>query len=322
MSTTIVEFHDVWKKFGQIEALRGITFSVQAGEVFSFIGPNGSGKTTTIRTLLGFYRPHQGSVLVFGRDPLKDFSRIGPSVGVMLEQPGLYDHLTAAQYLEFYAGLFGIPPAQFAGRGRELLRLVGLEDRSGHLLGTFSKGMRQRISLARCLINRARLLVLDEPFDGIDVETRRHILDLLPSLARNDGASVFVTSHNLPEVEQISDRIAVVSKGRVVGLDRPETLRRQLDKKNTLVIKLGAALNNGDIKTILPQSTYDPSRLELRVDLGGSELTRDQVLKRLIDRGISVASMNEEISTLEDVYFALTQRERNNHDHSGNCDHS
>lgn len=306
MSTTLVEFHDVWKKFGQVDALRGITFELKAGEVFGFIGPNGSGKTTTIRTLLGFYQPHKGAVRVFGRDPASQFAEIGPSVSVMLEQPGLYDHLTAAEYLEFYAGVFGVPPSQFADRGRELLRLVGLEDRAGHLLGTFSKGMRQRVSLARCLINQARLLVLDEPFDGIDVETRRHILDLLPSLARNDGATIFVTSHNLPEVEQISDRIAVVKKGRIVGLDRPEVLRRQLARKNVLVIKLGGALHNGDINKVLPQCTYDSNRLELRIELGQAELTPDQVLKKLVDRGISVAAMTEEVSTLEDVYFALT----------------
>ncbi len=306
MSTTVVEFNDVWKKFGHVDALRGITFGVEAGEVFGFIGPNGSGKTTTIRTLLGFYRPHQGTVRVLGRDPLKQFGEIGRSVGVMLEQPGLYDHLTATEYLEFYAGLFGVSPSRFGGRAGELLRLVGLEDRAGDLLGTFSKGMRQRISLARCLVNQARLLVLDEPFDGIDVETRRHILDLLPSLARNDGASIFVTSHNLPEVEQISDRIAVVSKGRIVGLDRPEVLRRQLDRKNVLVIKLGGALNNGDLKKVLPRYTYDSDRLELRIELDRTELTRDQVLKHLVDRGVSVAAMTEEVSTLEDVYFALT----------------
>ncbi len=309
VSEIVAEFASVWKRFKHIEALRGISFEVHPGEVLSFIGPNGSGKTTTIRHLLGFYRPNMGAVRVFGRNPLTEFSEIGSRLGIMLEQPGLCDNLTASEYLDFYAGLFGICSSVFRQRSRELLELAGLSDRSNSRIGGFSKGMRQRLSLARCLINQPRFLLLDEPFDGIDVETRRYILDLLPRLAHEGGAAVFVTSHNLPEVDRISDRIAIINRGQIVALDRPDSLRHQATGKKCLVI----TIRNGPIGKYLDLMRetsgvgYDANTRQLRMETAEVDLDLDGVLRQLLALEISVSSIREERSTLEDVYFSLTQ---------------
>ncbi len=286
-----------------------MSFDIFPGEVFSCIGPNGSGKTTAIRHMLGFYKPDRGTVQVFGRDPASQFSEIGPGLGVMLEQPGLCDSLTPSEYLDFYAGLFGIARAQIQQRKNELLKLAGLSGRSEQRIEGFSKGMRQRLSLARCLINHPRLLLLDEPFDGIDVETRRHILDLLPRLAHEGGAAVFVTSHNLPEVDRISDRVAIVKDGRIVALDRPDSLRERATRRRRLVITVrdGPVDLCMELQRSLPGITYAADTKELRIESGDGAPKSDTVLRLLLARGIGVSSITEERSTLEDAYFALTR---------------
>lgn len=306
MPETVVQFDDVSKKFKRVHALRDLSFHVGVGEVFGFIGPNGCGKTTTIRTLLGFYKPDSGTVRVFGHDPLCDFASIGPSIGVMLDRPGLCDFITAAEYLEYYAGLLGIPRARALQERARTLQIVGLKDRAGDLLSGFSKGMRQRISLARCLLNRPRLLILDEPFDGIDVEARRDLTQILPDICRRDGTAVFVTSHNLPEIEKISHRVAVVKVGRIVGLDTPDALRHHAGEKSLIVITIADGTTGDELLRILPQASFDAERRELKVEVGSGSLTRDGVLKALVTNGVSISGLTAG-TTLEDVYFSLTQ---------------
>jgi len=302
---TVIELEGVRKTFRQIVALDDLSLSVQGGEIVGFIGPNGSGKTTTIRLMLGLYRPDGGRVSVMGHDPLREFASIGPLLGVMLEQPGIHDHLTAAEYLEYYAGLFGIRPAESKARRTELLEKVGLAERANHLLRGFSKGMRQRLNLARCLLNRPRLLLLDEPFDGVDVEARRDILKLLPSIVSSEGSAIFLTSHNLPEVEKISSRVVIVKSGRIVAQGDPGVLRQSLPRKSALVVTLapGGASPDFDI----PGASYDEKRRVLRIELSASQ-TRDQVLRAILDRGHSISALSEEVVTLEDVYFSAMER--------------
>lgn len=307
MSSQVVQVREVVKTFGRVEAVRGVSFEVGAGEIFGFIGPNGSGKTTTIRTMLGFYKPDSGTVRVFGQEPRRAFGQIGPRIGIMLEQPGLHAHLTAREYLEFYGGLFELARREARARALELLELVGLSERAGHRLGTFSKGMRQRVTLARCLVNRPELLILDEPFDGIDAETRRDILQLIPRVAHDDGTAVFVTSHNLPEVERTCDRVAILHQGRIAACERtPELLRRK--DRAYLQIRLSQPVPSETIHRILPEAVYDAEAAELRIDVAAHNgHTRDVALRALVENSISVRDMREVEASLEDVYFALTE---------------
>lgn len=309
MSEICLEFQDVEKRFGSVQALKRVSFNVSKGEIFGFIGPNGSGKTTAIRIVLDYLRPDSGVVRVFGHDPAVKFSSIGPRVGVMLEQPGLHDYLTAEEYLEFYAGLFDLSKPEAATRCHKLLQMMGLSDRAGDLLRTYSKGMRQRVAFARALLNQPRLLILDEPFDGIDAETRRDLLHLIPRVAGEQGTAVLLTSHNLAEVEQVCHRVAVVKEGRILACDRTDTLRRSVQKQTILVVRFSRSVPDEEIRRIFPNAQYVLEGDEMKVEMTERGMSRDEVLRQLLDNGVSVAGLREEEMTLEDVYFTLTSKD-------------
>jgi len=302
----IVVFDSVRKGFSKIQALRDASFEMRRAEILGFIGPNGSGKTTAVRLMLGIYAPTQGVVRVSGRNPVNDWSTLGPQIGVSLERPGLADYLTPLEYLEYFGGLFQMRPSVVKQRCEELLESFGLADRATSLLATFSKGMRQRISVARCMLNRPRLMILDEPFDGLDVESRRMILDSLSRLSAEEGTSVFVTSHNLGDVEEISDRVAVIRQGRVLAIGSMEALRDLVRKRRMLVVGLGKRYLREEIAHWMPDAEYDESNNKLLFDLDGCEGKQNQLLMRVLQAGISVESANAEVPTLEDVYLALT----------------
>lgn len=307
MHKPILELDSVWKSYKKVDALKGISFTVNEGEIFGFIGPNGSGKTTTIRTMLGFANLKQGKVYLFGLNPKNEFSKIGPRIGMMLEQPGINVNLTAYEYLEFYARLFNIYDSKCQDYIQNLINLVGLAKRKNDLLKTYSKGMLQRISLARCLINRPRLMVLDEPFDGIDIETKRYLLELLPMISRNEGTAIFITSHNLFEIDRISDRIAIINRGQIVANDKPSLLKRQFGWKSELLIEIYPNKHEVIIEKLFPQDAeWNSEKHELKIKLNSNHDDRNDILKKLIDQGILVKSFNENIESLEDVYLTIT----------------
>jgi ABC-2 type transport system ATP-binding protein len=307
MTDVVVEFEAIEKSFKKLQALRDVSFYIQKGEIFGFIGPNGSGKTTTARLLLGFYKPTRGIVRIFGHNPATEFHRVGARVGVMLEQAGMRDSLTAYEYLEYFGGLLRIPPADLQPLARELIQLVGLSDRAHDFLKTFSKGMRQRLCLARCLLNHPRLLVLDEPFDGLDAESRRLILDILPQVSKEQGTAVFVTSHNLAEVEEISDRVAIIKQGRLLAVDKMESLKKQVVNARLLVVNLTHDCTEEEIAQLVPDAEYRRKSRDLVFNLDKINGSQDELLMRLLKSGISINSVVKESASLEDVYFALTK---------------
>jgi len=307
MSRLTVEVEGVARQIDKFWALRGVSFDVEEGEIFGFIGPNGSGKTTTAMLMLGMHRPTRGSIRIFGADPATEFQRIGGRVSVMLEKPGMLDKLTAFEYLEFFGGILGIRPTDLSPRIRELLELVGLSDRARSYVETFSKGMQQRISLARCLLNRPGLMVLDEPFDGLDVESRRVMLDILPWASKEQGTAVFITSHNLAEVEEISDRVAIIKEGRILAIDRMISLRKRVTRPRRLVVNLAEDYPLERISRFARLGEYHRSARNLVFDLDAINGSKSELLMQLLESGISINSFGEESTSLEDVYFAVTR---------------
>lgn len=312
MPECIIRCEGVVKRFEQCRALDGLAFNVEAGEVFALIGPNGSGKTTTVRILLGIFRRDEGDVSVFGLDPGNCFGQIGARLGVMLEHPGLHDQLSGVEYLKLYAGLFCLPPSEIPARIAHAFDVVGLSDRVRDRLGTLSKGMRQRISLARCLLNRPPLLILDEPFDGIDAESRRNLVEALPELARSQGTTIFVTSHNLSELERIATRVAILDHGRIARVDTLDALCAPTPGSELLTITVRERPNIGsELAAFMPTARWDPRQRRITVDLRTSSQTQDQILQELLVRGFSVEAFKIERQTLEDVYFSLTSKDKN-----------
>jgi ABC-2 type transport system ATP-binding protein len=305
MSRLTIELKDVSKQIDKFWALRDVSFDVVEGETLGFIGPNGSGKTTTAMLILGMYRPTSGSILTFGADPAIDFQRIGSRVGIMLEKPGMLSKLTAFEYLEFFGGILGIRSTDLTPRIRELLELVRLSDRARSYVDTFSKGMQQRICLARCLLNRPGLMVLDEPFDGLDVESRRVMLDTLSEASKEQGTAVFITSHNLAEVEEISDRVAIIKDGHIAAIDEIMSLKKRTFRSRRLVVNLAEAYPSNAISRFARLGEYHQSARNLVFDLDTINGSKDELLKQLLESGISINSFGEESTSLEDVYFAV-----------------
>ncbi len=215
----------------RVEALRGISFSVNEGEIFGFIGPNGAGKTTTIKHLLGILNKQKGELSVLNGDPADPSTR--KKVGYMPETADYYRYLTPGELLLIYGDIFGIKRSVLRPRIKELLDLVDISYASGRLMKTFSKGMMQKVSFAQALINDPDLLILDEPTGGLDPVARRKMRDVIHTL-RERGKTVFFSSHELSEVELVSDRIAILNKGRLMAFGPVKELLGGKEEAETL----------------------------------------------------------------------------------------
>lgn len=198
----------------RVDALSGVTLEVSRGEIFGFLGPNGAGKTTTIKLILGILRPASGKVLLFGKPPIDPEAR--NVIGYMPESAEYYRYLTPVELLRMYGGIFHIPSSVLKKRIDELLGLVDLSNHAGRLMGGFSKGMMQKVSLAQALVNDPEILILDEPAGGLDPISRRTLRDVI-LLFREKGKTIFFSSHELSEVEMVSDSIGVLDRGRLVA---------------------------------------------------------------------------------------------------------
>ena len=307
----MIEFQNVNMRFGNLQALNNLSFLVKEGEIFGFIGPNGSGKTTTIRLMLDLYPRQSGKIRIFGLDPARDLARLGPRLGVVFDQHGLYEYLSAVEHLLFWGELFGLEKTTLISRSESLLRTVGLMERREDLVKTYSKGMRQRLALARALMHRPRLLILDEPFDGIDVETRHDLLQIIPRLAREERMTIFFTSHNLHDIERLCHRIAIIKHGMVVACDTADNLRQMARQSSVLIVNFGEGVTENEIRAVFPEGTYSSEHKELRLHLErqGARLSADEIMRKLVQRGLSIKSIREEKLTLEDIYLKLTAEE-------------
>lgn len=306
MASPVVSFDGVRKRFGAIQALDGLSFQVGEGEILGFVGPNGCGKTTTTRLMLDLYRRDAGEIRVFGYDPAVDFSRIGPQLGVTFDQHALYESLSAEEHLVFWGRMFGKGGPDLQRRCRFLLEAVGLAERKKGPARTFSKGMRQRLAFARSLINSPRFVIMDEPFDGIDVETKRDLVDLLHTVVREEGMTTFLTSHNLVDIERLCRRVAIVKRGVVVACDTTENLRAKTRKRQVLVVTMGEGADGDLVQAAAPDGFYDPETRRLRVEYVPDGGPPDAVVRRLMERNQPVRSFHEETLSLEDIYLSLT----------------
>ncbi len=219
-----IEVHQLTRDFGRLRALDRISFRVAPGEIFGFLGPNGAGKTTAIRILTGQLRPTAGKALVLGCDVVTDRPRLQQQIGVVFEHQNLYQRLSARDNLNFTARLYGVPRK----RVTEALQVVGLQERAREGLKGYSKGMKQRLLIARALLPGPRVLFLDEPTHGLDPGIARSIRNLVSDLAQA-GMTIFITTHYMMEADELCDRVAIIDQGQVVALDSPAALKATRD---------------------------------------------------------------------------------------------
>ncbi|MBL8057519.1 MAG: ABC transporter ATP-binding protein [Anaerolineales bacterium] len=224
MADIVIAVHDLVKKFGDFVAVDHVSFTVQRGEVVGYLGPNGSGKTTTMRMLLGLLQPTTGMARVLGFDATRETERVRPLAGYMSQKFALYEDLTVRENLVFYAGVYGLGPAAYRPRVKELMALIGLTGQEGVRAGQLAGGWRQRLALGIALVHQPQLLFLDEPTSGVDPEARRAFWDIIYTLAEQ-GTTVFVSTHYMDEAEHCG-RLGIMNQGRLLAWDAPSVLKR------------------------------------------------------------------------------------------------
>ncbi len=275
------------------EILKGISFTVQEGEIFGYLGPNGAGKTTTIKCLLGLIFPDAGTIEIFGLPHLS--TRARQSLGFLPENPYFYDYLTAAEFLAFTADLFGLPREEKEKRIARLLKLVGLERAASLRLRKFSRGMLQRVGLAQALINDPKLVILDEPLGGMDPLGRKEIRDIIVRF-REEGKTVFFTSHILQDIEMICDHVAIIVGGRVVKHGPLEDLVSEKILFTELTV---AGLAPEDFRGLGEKVTVRGDRVFLRI----LEQRRvEEALALVRAKHGKVVSLSPRTETLEDIF--------------------
>jgi ABC-2 type transport system ATP-binding protein len=292
------------RRFGELEAVSGVSFEVAEGEVFGFLGPNGAGKTTTISVLATLLRPTGGDATVNGFDVVRQRSDVRRSIGLVFQQPTLDETLSAEQNLRFHAYAYGVPADARQGRIRELLTLVELGDRRGDRVRAFSGGMKRRLEIARGLLHRPRVLFLDEPTLGLDPQTRRRVWAYLADLRARENLTIFLTTHYMDEAEKC-DRIAVIDHGQIVALDTPDALKSAVGGDLiTIATRDGQGAANEIRRRFGLSPRVSDGAVSFQVQAGEAFLPE---LVRGLDRPLEAISLRR--PTLDDVFLHLTGHE-------------
>src|SRR5689334_4929521 len=309
MSAPVIQISSLARCFGEKNAVDHLTLEVQAGEIFGFLGHNGAGKTTTVRLLNGVLEPTSGQACVLGLDPQTKGPVVRARTGVLTETPSLDERLTARDNLSIYADFYNVPRSDVTVRVNSLLTEFELADRADEKVGGYSKGMKQRLALARALLHRPEVLFLDEPTAALDPVAARHVHVLVENLARREGCTVFLCTHNLVEAQKLCDRVAVMEQGCLVALGTPEELTRQYVKRLDVELEVDASQMDCALQFLqqTPQWIFGSPKQEkgiITLTLAGREAIPD-LLSMFIRKGIRVYRLAPQEANLEEVYFAL-----------------
>jgi ABC-2 type transport system ATP-binding protein len=302
-----VEVHDLWRYFGAVPALSGMNLSAPYGQVTALVGPNGAGKTTLLLILASLLTPHRGYVRVAGFDPTTDPYGVRSRMGWMPDTFGVYDQLTVGEYLKFFGDAYGLPRRDVTQRVHELLALVRLAEFTRQPVHVLSRGQKQRLALARALVHRPQVLLLDEPASGLDPRSRVELRDVLRGLAA-EGVAVLVSSHILTELEEISDRVVFVTRGQTVA----EHTTAELVAQARTTYRVRALEDGPPLLETLRSLQITP----IAVEPGGvtlpelSALEAADLLAALVRASVRVVSFEPVGSTLESAYLAMTEERR------------
>ena len=304
MSQNSIWTEDLSRHFGAVTALDGLSIQVEPGTVFGFLGPNGAGKTTTIRLMMGLLEPTRGRCEVFGLDTSTHGDEVRQRVGALLEHTGLYERMSAEENLEFYARVWRMDPPERRDRIREVLTGIGLWERREDLVEGWSRGMRQKLALTRALLHRPELVFLDEPTAGLDVVSAAAVREQLSDLVAREGITVFLTTHNMAEAEQLCDRVGVIRDGHLVAIGRPSDLRAG---SSTTVEVIGSGFTDDVLARLKMRPEVVEVALErdrLRIDLSGDEETAP-LIDLLVAAGVRLEQVHRGKASLEEVFLTL-----------------
>jgi len=306
-----IQTTDLTKQFGSFTAVDSVSFEVRRGEVFGLLGPNGAGKTTLVRMLTTLLPVTAGKANVAGQDVVRHPTRVRERIGVIPQALTSDLDLTGWENIDIYGEFYDVPRRKRHARAWRLLEMVGLKERAGDLVATYSGGMRRRLEIARGLIHSPEVLFLDEPTIGLDPQSRRAVWDLLEALRKESEITISLTTHYMDEAEQLCDRIAIVDHGKIIALDTPSGLKRMVEGSDRVELEI-----QGDANAIAAVLKEEPYLREVELS-GSNKLTLGadngpHVVPKIIDRveaaGASVSSINVHRLSLEDVFIRFTGR--------------
>ncbi len=300
-SAAAIQVRGLVKRFGEIQAVRGVEFEVATGEVFGFLGPNGAGKTTTINMLCTLMKPTEGWATVAGHDVVKERDDVRRNIGLVFQDPTLDNYLTARQNLRLHAELYGLQSDLVEPRMRQVLQMVGLWERKDSAVGTFSGGMRRRLEIARGMMHSPRVLFLDEPTIGLDPQTRRSIWEYIRELKEREEITIFMTTHYMDEAEWC-DRIAIMDNGEIVALDSPERLKAQIGKDRVAI----HTDNNEAAIAALDEQFGIEGRVAEGAVIFGVPSGEEFVPRLFSELGIPIKSVSVSRPSLDDVFMSHT----------------
>ena len=294
------------KQFRSLTAVHDLSFAVGDGEIFGILGPNGAGKTTTVRMLAGLIAPTEGTARINGLELGAQSQAIRAVTGILTESPGLHDKLTARQNLGYYGRLYGLRGANLRRAVDRYLGVVGLPDEGDRRVGGFSKGMRQKVAIARALLHEPDVLYLDEPTSALDPSAAKVIRDFVATL-RDAGRSIVICTHNLDEAERLCDRIGIM-RGTLLQVDTPARLRRRDGMASVRIELVGARRPESFLDMLAALPFVEGARAVegiLYVEVGDPRGDNPELVKALVDAGARVVALAEEAVTLEQVYLDL-----------------
>ena len=303
--TTAVLAESLSRDFGSVRALDALSLAIPRGTVFGFLGPNGAGKTTTIRLLLGLIEPTAGRCETLGLDPQRDGGAVRRRAGALLEHDALYERLSAIDNLEFAGRIWGLDRATRNARAQELLERFGLWDRRNDPAGTWSRGMKRKLAVARTVLHRPELVFLDEPTAGLDPVATAALRDDLGALSRDAGVTIFLTTHNLDEAERLCDLIGVVRQGRLVALGSPDELRDRAGGWSVDVVATGLGDAVGMLELRPEVDSVRSTSSGLTIALKAGESSTAGIVSALVEGGARIEEVRKSKPTLEAVFLGL-----------------
>ena len=304
----VIETVHLGKRYGTLQALSDLNLAIEPGKVFGFIGPNGAGKSTTMMILSTLLEQSEGEAYVCGYNVRKDPASVRQSIGYMPDFFGVYDNLTAVEYLEFYAGAFKIPARNRRSLVADLLELVNLSPKADAFVDSLSRGMQQRLGLARCLVHDPAVLILDEPASGLDPRARIELREIIKQL-REMGKTILISSHILPELAELCDDIGVIEHGKLIACGSVHEVSNRETGGSVMQLR---ALRNLDKAALLLESSPLVNHLEeymggFRFYFQGTEQEKADLLQELMDEQVAVVYYGDAKKNLEDIFLAITE---------------
>jgi ABC-2 type transport system ATP-binding protein len=304
----MIELKDVYKLFGRTAALQGISLEIKKGEIYGFVGPNGAGKTTAMSILATLLVPTSGTAKVGGYDCVKNPRDVRRLIGYMPDFFGVYDNLTAYEYLDFYGASYGLTSQERQSVIPQMLELVHLSDKTYEYVDMLSRGMKQRLGLARCLVHNPEVIILDEPASGLDPRSRIEMREILKVL-RDNGKTILISSHILPELAEMCDTIGIIEAGKLVASGKVDDIYQQMRVHRLLKIRL---LENFDaclayLRTVRKVTNAVREEDIITLSFSGSDKEQAALLVSLLAEGYPVAAFGEAEGNLEDIFLEVTK---------------